>query len=73
KKIGVPVITLDGIKFRTHSMYGDCQGSQCRPHIAYMLWKRLGIKPWEISFKGGGSKYAYSEVKTLLRRGDGNA
>ena len=73
KKIGVPVITLDGIKFRTHSMYGDCQGSQCRPHIAYMLWKRLGIKPWEISFKGGGSKYAYSEVKALLKRGGSNA
>lgn len=69
KKIGVSEITLDGIKFRTHSMYGDCQGSQCRSHIAYLLWKRLGIQPWRITIKGDGSKYAFSEVKALLRGG----
>ncbi len=72
EKIGVPYITLESIKFRTHAMYGDCQGSQCRPHIAYLIWKRLGLPPWKLLVKSKSSRYAYSEVKDLLR-GDADA
>ncbi len=40
KKIGVKKITLDVIKFRTHSMYGRCQGSFCRNVIDYIALYR---------------------------------
>lgn len=64
-------ITLDGIKFRVGAMYGDCQGSQCRARIAYLIWRRYGVPPWELRLNTEGSKYAIAPVKALLRGGGG--
>ncbi len=62
-------LTLDGIKFRVGAMYGDCQGSQCRAHIAYLIWRRYGVPPWELMLNREGSRYALAPIKALLRGG----
>lgn len=69
KAIGVKTITLDGIKFRTHAMFGRCQGSFCRIRIALLVSSIEGIPLWKISFKGPGSEYGVGEVKSLLKEG----
>ncbi len=66
--IGVREITFDGIKYRTHSMYGRCQGAFCRPLIALLVSRITGKPPWMISFKGGNSFYGIGMVKDLFRK-----
>lgn len=68
RKIGVKEITLDGIKFRTHSMYGRCQGTFCRPLISLIVSRETGLEPWKVSFKGGNSTYGIGFVKELFMK-----
>ncbi len=67
KKIGVKEITLDGIKFRTHSMYGRCQGSFCRVLVSLIISRYIDVKLWQITFRGGNSFYGIGEVKSLFK------
>ncbi len=67
KAIGVKTITLDGIKFRTHAMFGRCQGSFCRLRIALLISREEGIPLWKVSFKGPGSEYGVGEVKEVFK------
>lgn len=67
KKVGIKTITLDGIKFRTLSMFGTCQGSFCRVRIARIISQELGIPLWKVTLKGEGTEYGIGDVKVLLR------
>ena len=47
---------LDGVKRRTRSQMGRCQGGFCSPQIVDMLARELGISPLEVTKFGGESK-----------------
>lgn len=47
--------TLDGIKLRTRSGMGRCQGGFCTSRIIDLLSRELGLSPAEITKRGGGS------------------
>ena len=48
--------TLDGVKRRTRSGMGRCQGGFCSPQIVEMISKELGI-PYEAVTKSGKNSY----------------
>lgn len=55
-----PAKTLDGIKLRTRSGMGRCQGGFCQPHIMEILMKSLGIPETEVT-KNGGKTYIIAQ------------
>lgn len=69
KRIGVKTITLDGVKFRTRIMMGNCQGSFCRLRVASIISRHCGIDLWKVSLRGGGSEIGVGDVKVLLQTG----
>ncbi len=44
------VHTMTGIKYRTRSMMGRCQGGYCQMRIAHMIEQELGVKETEIRY-----------------------
>jgi len=71
KKIGIKTISLDGVKFRTTSMFGWCQGSFCRVRIARVVANYLGIPEWEIPVKDGKTSYGVGDVKAFFNTKQG--
>lgn len=55
--------TLDGIKFRTRSRMGSCQGGFCTSKLVEILAEELGISPKEVTKKGDGSYLLAEETK----------
>ncbi|MBS3736427.1 MAG: NAD(P)/FAD-dependent oxidoreductase [Candidatus Bipolaricaulota bacterium] len=55
--------TLDGIKFRTRSRMGSCQGGFCTPRLIEILSDKLGVSPKEITKKGDNSYLLAEETK----------
>ena len=47
--------TLDGVKLRTRSGMGRCQGGFCTPKIIGILSRELGLPPEKITKRGPGS------------------
>jgi len=58
--------TLDGIKFRTRAMAGECQGSFCEFRIARILARELGIPVWAVTKSGLESEIGVGDVAVLL-------
>ncbi len=58
-----PAKDVDGVKRRTRSGMGRCQGGFCQPHIAELLSKEWGIPMEEITKKGAGSNLLTGKVK----------
>ena len=54
---------VDGIKRRTRSGMGRCQGGFCLPQVLDILAEETGRKPNEITKKGGNSRILYDRVK----------
>ena len=52
-----PARDVDGVKRRTRSGMGRCQGGFCTPRILEILARELGVKPEQVSKKGPGSEY----------------
>lgn len=48
--------TLDGVKLRTRSGMGRCQGSFCTPKTIFILSEELKIPLWEVTKNGPGSQ-----------------
>jgi glycerol-3-phosphate dehydrogenase len=48
--------TLDGIKFRTRARAGRCQGGFCTYKIMKILMRETGMRPEEITKRGGESR-----------------
>ncbi|MCD6419971.1 MAG: NAD(P)/FAD-dependent oxidoreductase [Synergistetes bacterium] len=64
--------TYDGVKFRTRTGMGRCQGGFDRPRVLRILSRELGIPVEKITRKGDGSYEVLYRVKELLldaRRG----
>lgn len=49
---GIPVQSLDAVKFRTRAGMGRCQGAFCGPRVRELLAKELNIPPSQICGKG---------------------
>ncbi|MDH5795449.1 MAG: NAD(P)/FAD-dependent oxidoreductase, partial [Candidatus Bathyarchaeota archaeon] len=58
--------TLDGIKFRTRAMAGECQGAFCEFRIAQILARELSIPVWKVTKKGPSSEIGIGDVTVLL-------
>ena len=50
-----PATDLDGVKRRTRSGMGRCQGGFCAPYVMQLIAKERGIKKEEVTKKGSGS------------------
>lgn len=57
---------LDGVKRRTRSQMGRCQGGFCSPQIAELLARELGIPFEEVTKFGGKSKINVARTKGEL-------
>ncbi len=56
-------VDTDGVKRRTRSGMGRCQGGFCLPQVVEIISREMGIKPQEVTKKGGQSKILYGPVK----------
>ena len=52
-------VTLDGVKRRTGSSMGRCQGSFCAPRILEILARELHCSPGEIRLGAAGTEYLW--------------
>ena len=50
-----PAKDIDGVKFRTRSGMGRCQGGFCQPYVAELIAKEGGMSLTNVSKKGKGS------------------
>ena len=58
----VPATTLDGIKWRTRSGMGRCQGGFCTPFLVELM-REVGIDPLTITKKGPGSELFVAKTR----------
>ena len=58
-----PARDIDGIKRRTRSGMGRCQGGFCMPAIAEILSEELGIDFDQVTKSGPGSEMTYGRIK----------
>ncbi len=58
-----PARDIDGIKRRTRSGMGRCQGGFCQPQVAEILARETGVALTEITKKGEGSNLVMEETK----------
>ena len=61
--------TRDGVKFRTRSGMGRCQGGFCGPRVLRILSRELGVPEERVTRKGKGSTEVLFKIKELLKRG----
>lgn len=54
---------LDGVKRRTRSQMGRCQGGFCSPYIVELLSRELGINFEDVTKLGGNSKINLGKTK----------
>ena len=54
---------VDGIKRRTRSGMGRCQGGFCMPQVLEILAQETGKDPRDITKKGGSSRILYDRGK----------
>lgn len=55
--------TVDGVKLRTRSGMGRCQGGFCTPKIIRLLSAELGLPPEQISKNGPGSEFLFGRLR----------
>ena len=58
----VGAVTIDGIKHRTRTGMGRCQGGFCTPRVVDILCEELGIKPEEVTRDGKGSELLCCDI-----------
>ncbi len=63
---GIPIRSLDAVKFRTRAGMGRCQGAFCGPRVRELLSQSLKIAPEQICGKGDCS----STLAERARRSD---
>ncbi len=57
------VSTMAGIKYRTRSMMGRCQGGYCQMRLEQMIEEELGKKETEILYARQGSQVLFGKVR----------
>jgi len=55
--------TMAGVKYRTRSMMGRCQGGYCQMRIAQILEEELGKRPEEVLYARTGSEIFTGKVR----------
>ncbi|MCR4441697.1 MAG: FAD-dependent oxidoreductase [Peptococcaceae bacterium] len=66
--------TRDGVKFRTRSGMGRCQGGFCGPRVLKILSRELGIPLEQVTRRGKGSvEVPYRLKELLIDEGKGDA
>lgn len=58
---------LDGVKRRTRSQMGRCQGGFCSPYIVELLSKELNLPYEKITKFGGASNIVVGKTKEILK------
>lgn len=59
------VHTVAGIKYRTRSMMGRCQGGYCQMRLAQMIEEELGIPAEKIRYSGEDSWMFTGQVREV--------
>ena len=57
------VDTMVGIKYRTRSMMGRCQGGYCQMRIAKMIEEELGKAETDVRYARAGSQMFFGKVR----------
>lgn len=52
-----------GVKYRTRSMMGRCQGGYCQMRIEQMIEEELGKKETEVLYARQGSQVIFKKVR----------
>lgn len=63
-KRGIPVVSIDGVKRRTGTGMGRCQGGFCAPRIMEILCRETGLKPEEVVQDKAGSTILCGPTKS---------
>lgn len=63
---GLPVLSIDAVKRRTRAGQGRCQGSFCRPRVAALLARDLGVDTSEILRRHDEESQSKRRIKTAL-------
>ena len=58
-----PATTVDGVKRRTRSGMGRCQGGFCLPSVTEILSRELGIPMEQVTKKGYDSAVLWGRTK----------
>ena len=58
-----PARDIDGVKRRTRSGMGRCQGGFCMPQVLEIIASELGIDPLEVTKKGGDSQILTGKIR----------
>lgn len=58
-----PALDIDGVKRRTRSGMGRCQGGFCSPYVVEILARELGIAYEDVTKSGGGSIVNFGKTK----------
>ena len=61
-RVNPKAVDLDGVKRRTRSGMGRCQGGFCSPVIARMIEKETGVPFEQVTKKGEGSELNYKKT-----------
>lgn len=56
-------VTVKGVKMRTSSGAGGCQGGYCQPEIVKILSRELGIPPEEVLYDEEGSNILIGKIR----------
>ena len=62
-RVNPPATDIDGVKRRTRSGMGRCQGGFCQPHIAELIAKERGVTLTEVTKNGEGSNLLVGVTK----------
>ena len=57
------VSTMVGVKYRTRSMMGRCQGGYCQMRLEQMIEEELGKKETEVLYARQGSQVIMGKVR----------
>jgi glycerol-3-phosphate dehydrogenase len=63
----VGATTVDGVKRRTRSGMGRCQGGFCSPRVMEILAEELGVPITQVTKNGGGSYLLTGPVGQALK------
>ena len=58
-----PALDMDGVKRRTRSGLGRCQGGFCSPYVVEILARELGIAYEDVTKSGGASVVNFGKTK----------
>ena len=59
------VDTMTGIKYRTRSMMGRCQGGYCQMRIEQLIEQELGKQETQVQYEREGSQVLVGKVREV--------